>query len=236
MIPTAEPEFTKVKVYYASDRKLDGRTAAAIPAQAYNDERNDTGSLQYGFADVSIPKIHQKAKIEEASVFTIESPKQHIMVLSVEQKDARTFFDSIRNKVELASKKSGRKEAFVFVHGYNNTFADSMRRTAQLAYDLNFDGAPIAYTWPWAGIRCGSTAWPRRMRESELSPFEKVFGTSGKSDGCRAHPLIAHSMGNRVLANASPPPSPSPASAASAAFSSPPPFSRPPSAADSVLF
>ena len=42
-------------------------------------------------------------------------------------------------------------EAFVFVHGYNNSFKAAAFRTAQIAYDLEFEGAAICYSWPSQG-------------------------------------------------------------------------------------
>lgn len=45
-------------------------------------------------------------------------------------------------------KASTGKRAFIFVHGYNVTFEDAAKRTAQISYDLAFDGAPIFYSWP----------------------------------------------------------------------------------------
>ena len=33
------------------------------------------------------------------------------------------------------------RQAFVFLHGYNVTFEAAAYRTAQIAYDLRFDGA-----------------------------------------------------------------------------------------------
>ena len=104
----------------------------------------------------------------------------------------------MRDRVSGSKKK---KEAFIFVHGYNTTFDDSVRRTAQMAFDLDFDGAPIAYIWPagdalWKyAIAEGNVEWTfRRLQEF----LEEVAKNSGAE---RIH-LIAHSMGNRVLLNA----------------------------------
>jgi hypothetical protein len=36
--------------------------------------------------------------------------------------------------------RSRRHEAFVFIHGFNVAFDDAIYRTAQIAYDLGFDG------------------------------------------------------------------------------------------------
>ena len=56
----------------------------------------------------------------------------------------KTDNDRLREEV----RDSRRKEAFVFIHGYNVAFDDAIYRTAQIAYDLSFDGPPILYSWP----------------------------------------------------------------------------------------
>jgi esterase/lipase superfamily enzyme len=93
------------------------------------------------------------------------------------------------------------KDLFIFVHGFNTSFEDASRRTAQLAYDLDFDGTPLMYSWP---SQASTTAYTvdesvvdisgRRMAEF----LETVMAQSGAE---RVH-LIAHSMGNRTLLRA----------------------------------
>jgi esterase/lipase superfamily enzyme len=46
---------------------------------------------------------------------------------------------------------AGQRPAFIFIHGYNNSFADAARRTAQMAFDLDLDIVPIMYNWPSRG-------------------------------------------------------------------------------------
>ncbi len=93
------------------------------------------------------------------------------------------------------------KDLFIFVHGFNNTFEDAARRAAQMAYDLDFDGTPVLYSWPSQG---SATAY---------AVDEAAVGISGRKMADfletvvarvrrRAHPLLAHSMGNRALIEA----------------------------------
>ena len=42
----------------------------------------------------------------------------------------------------------GKGEVLVFLHGHSVTFGEALRQTAQLAFDLVFEGAPILYSWP----------------------------------------------------------------------------------------
>jgi esterase/lipase superfamily enzyme len=107
------------------------------------------------------------------------------------------FVANLRDRIA----ESHRKSALVFIHGYNESFADSVRRTAQLAYDLDFDGAPIAYSWPSNGSFLAYAAdaanadWTGRHLHEFLSLVARESGAEEAS-------LIVHSMGNRALAAA----------------------------------
>lgn len=88
--------------------------------------------------------------------------------------------------------------ALVFVHGYNVTFENAVRRAAQLARDLNFDGPVGAFSWPSKGRfwRYGLDRAAADAAAHELVAFLRQF--SEATGVARLH-VIAHSMGNRVL-------------------------------------
>jgi esterase/lipase superfamily enzyme len=86
-------------------------------------------------------------------------PSKHIVVLSVKPLDRVAWSTSLRTAM-----KPWTREALVFVHGYNVTFETAARRTAQLAYDLNFRGVPLMYSWPSKGILAGYPAMRRPLR------------------------------------------------------------------------
>ncbi len=54
-------------------------------------------------------------------------------------------------KERLAQSQRFKDHAVVFIHGYNTSFDFAIYRTAQVAYDLKFDGAAFAYSWPSGG-------------------------------------------------------------------------------------
>ena len=107
------------------------------------------------------------------------------------------FFERIAEQVS----QSRARDAFVFVHGYNVSFTDAARRTAQLKEDLNFSGCPIVYSWPANGRVQDYTAdeasviWTRGHLESFLALLAQRSGAQ------KIH-LIAHSMGNRAVCDA----------------------------------
>jgi esterase/lipase superfamily enzyme len=51
----------------------------------------------------------------------------------------------------LLSADGSSKGVFVYIHGYNTTFEIALMRTGQLAWDLNYLGQAIAYSWPSQG-------------------------------------------------------------------------------------
>ncbi len=189
-----EPSYAVVKVYYATDRK---RTGDSDPANIY---AGDRGDLSLGFCTVSIPRDHRMGALEAPSVWRLEfsnDPEHFVVLLSVTEADQANFFKDVATRVRA----SPGKLAFIFVHGYNVTFADAARRTAQMAYDLGFDGAPVFYSWPsqasYAAYKVDETN--AEWAVLDFKNFLKDFAEQSQADSIF---LIAHSMGSRVLAGA----------------------------------
>jgi esterase/lipase superfamily enzyme len=190
----AGANYATVNVFYATDRKATGSTA---PSKMFDGERGD---VRYGTAKVSIPRNHKMGKLEAPSVWKLEfraDPDKHVVLLDVDALDPTAFFAAISQRVQ----KSARKSALVFVHGYNVSFEDAARRTAQIAYDLGFEGAPAFYSWPSQGevakytIDENNVAWSATNLERFLAAFAE------RSDAERVF-LIGHSMGTRALTQA----------------------------------
>jgi len=189
-----EKGFVSVDVLYGTDRKPgDG----ASPETAYGSARS--ASLHFGRCVVTIPRDHRMGELESPSWLRLEftpDPNKHIVLSKVSEFAAADFDGALRTLLQ----RSSTKQVLVFIHGYNVTFADAARRTAQLAYDLGQD-VPVLYTWPSAGK---VTAYPADEATAEwtvphLTSFlERVSAVTG---GQRIN-VIAHSMGNRALVRA----------------------------------
>ncbi|MFH0771542.1 MAG: alpha/beta hydrolase [Candidatus Omnitrophota bacterium] len=187
-------DYAVVKVFYATDRN---RTLDAKPSTMYG---NDRAEISYGTCEVSIPSDHRMGELEAPSIWRLEfreDPEKHVVLLEVSAEDKDSYFSEVASRVRESSKKS----AFIFVHGYNVTFENAARRTAQMSYDLGFDGAPVFYSWPSQGTVTGYTVdetnieWTR----TDLKRFLEDF--SARTDAECIY-LIAHSMGNRALIQA----------------------------------
>jgi esterase/lipase superfamily enzyme len=174
--------------------RMQSATMAVGPERTYGPQR---GTLQMGNCQVSIPKRHQVGEVERPSVFKfefVEDPRKHVVLLSVDRQPEDRFFADLKTRVD----GSRRKEAFVFIHGYNVTFAAAARRTAQLAHDLRFDGAPIFYSWPSQGgllrytVDETNAAWT-------IPNLKRFLLAVAERSGAESVHLIAHSMGNLPL-------------------------------------
>jgi esterase/lipase superfamily enzyme len=156
--------------------------------------------LSYGTCDVSIPRDHRMGELETPSILKLEfreDPAKHVVLLNVEIQPKDKFFSDLAARV----KSSPQNNAFLFIHGYNVTFEEAARRTAQISYDLGFDGAPVFYSWPSQGTLSGYTIDESNIEwtQANLSNFLEDF--LARSDAQNIY-LIAHSMGNRALTRA----------------------------------
>ncbi|HWY97115.1 MAG TPA: alpha/beta hydrolase [Steroidobacteraceae bacterium] len=191
--------FATVRVFYGTNR---APTGDLKPALFYGKGR---GELQYGYLNVTIPQIHKEAELEtqprwaEYTFVLSEASmrRRYVLLDQVTPLAKDDFVRALRQQI----KDSPSKDLFIFVHGFNNTFEDAARRAAQMAYDLDFDGTPILYSWPSQGFVVAYTADEAAVGISgrKLADFlETVVSQSGAQ---RIH-VLAHSMGNRALIEA----------------------------------
>ena len=198
-LATENSDFATVKIYYATNRTAAPKGANTAPYYAPEMQAGESYSL--GCAFVTIPRDHRLGELEGPAIYRLEftpDPAKHVVLSKVVPEDSAVkFFADVRERVT----GTPRREAFVFVHGFNMTFEEALRRTAQVSYDLAYAGAPIAFSWPSQGstlayLRDGATA---DTSAASLRAF--LTDLSEKSGATTIH-LIAHSMGNRVLARA----------------------------------
>ena len=185
--------YAAVRLLYATDRRPTGATA---PGLAYGVDRNR--EVSYGRCDVSIPKGHGRGRLESPVLGLSPNPEEHVAILGVPPAiEGDAFVQTLREQVQ----KSPRREVFVFVHGYYTSFSDSVRLTAQIAHDADFDGVAIAYSWP-------SEAWlvgylidgvNAEWTVPHLTEFLRLL--TSESGAEHIH-IMAHSMGTRALVTA----------------------------------
>jgi len=89
----------------------------------------------------------------------------------------------------------------LFIHGFNVSFEDAAYRTAQIAYDLRFDGVAMMYSWPSAGSAQDYLHDEATIDQSAEYLAQFLAGVHAKSGAAHIH-VIVHSMGNRAMLEA----------------------------------
>lgn len=188
-------EYKVVEVFYATDRK---RTGDPEPASVYGAE---TGDLQLGRLEVSIPKRHQCGNLESPSYLRLEfheDPEKHIVLLRVSEPiSEEAWTGGIDDR--LAGSRA--KAVLLFIHGFDDTFEFAARRAAQLAWDLGLDGVPALFSWPSQATEQGYPADEDRVIDA-VPDLKRVLTLIRKRTKAKSIHVVAHSMGNRVLCNA----------------------------------
>lgn len=196
-----KPGFYEQIVYFATDR--DDRGEKMPPAMRFGNQVSSSyADVIYGTAVVTIPETHEIGALE--SPFRLwriklpENPKKHVILESVQTfPSPADFYANMQEKLRDAS----RSYALIFIHGYNVTFEDAARRTAQMAFDLRFQGPAVFYSWPSAGE---TKAYSRdeetiRISQASISSFLTDFADSSDAEEIF---VIGHSMGTRALMEA----------------------------------
>jgi esterase/lipase superfamily enzyme len=193
------PEYAEVEVFYTTDR---AKSALTRFGQEYGRDRNISERLDFGKCHVSIPLDHRIGKLETASIITFwKRPGTNIELLTTTALESVHFWTDLESSI----RRSAGHQVLIFVHGYRTSFNSAVRRTAQLAYDLQFQGPAISYTWPSDDTPILSFA-RYTVDESNVEWTTQHLQTflvdvSARFPNATIH-LIAHSMGSRALVNA----------------------------------
>jgi esterase/lipase superfamily enzyme len=192
-----------VPVFYGTDR---GRQQLGA-STAYGSER--ARRLELGRALVTVPKAHQIPNIERPWVYRLpftqivlhsetEDPRQHFTLKDVRPLSKEEFLQFVQERLKGSS--DYKDHALVFVHGFNTSFEYALYRTAQIAYDIKFDGVPLLYSWPSMGSLSLHDYSHDRESSGQAEPYIREFlELVARDTGAKSVSIIAHSMGNQLL-------------------------------------
>jgi len=193
----AKAAYELVTLHYVTNRR---RTAQTDPYLSY---AGDAGAVTYGRARVSVPRVRDLGSVPRPNVWKLEfsnDPSRHVVLTSTTLvRDRGAFVGSLANQIG----RSERKEAFVFIHGFNTSFSGAAARAAQLAIDLEIDGAPILFSWPSKGeLLAYGVDETQATSEASVAALAALLEDVATKSGARRIYVVGHSMGNRVLLRA----------------------------------
>jgi esterase/lipase superfamily enzyme len=196
-----ESDWDVVPVFYGTDRVHKDEPKRIT----YTADR--ASRLELGHALVTVPKSHQVPNIERPFAIRVpfinvtiyeqaEDPKQHFTIRELKALTRDEFIELARKRI--GGSTSYKDQAVVFVHGYNTTFDYALFRSAQMAYDLKFDGATFLYSWP-SGAAFTGYGYDRESSEQAEPYLREYIALVVKDTGAKSVSVIAHSMGNMPL-------------------------------------
>ncbi len=199
--PTIDRERGLVHLLFGTNRAQQPGRAGEVPGKRLTEGRSP--QLHYGSLRVSIPPEHQAGNVERpfqvqtmfgTVSFGAEDARKHIVVSDGAFLSPEAFAQLARRLQAGADRFDD--QALVFVHGFNNTFETAAYRTAQIVWDLKFDGAVYFYSWPSRGdLNRQAYQYDRESVLQSREPFREFLEHVARtSDAKRVH-VVAHSMG-----------------------------------------
>ncbi len=169
-----------------------GTTRGEMPASGVEYGQTRSEDTRFARLDISIPPERELGEIR----FTPPSRKPNpltdfVTTQEIAYPGPRAFRDDLA--AALARERHGLRDAVVFVHGFNNTFAEGAYRLAQLGHDLDLSGVLVHYSWPSRAHALGyaydldSALFGRDGLETLLRQVEDA--------GAERVLIVAHSMG-----------------------------------------
>ncbi len=119
--------------------------------------------------------------------------------LAEKQAVVHELYDELRRRLSMTS----RKEAYVFVHGFSNTFEVAAFRMAEMWHFLGREGVPILYSWPagYPGLIRGYN-YDRESGEFTIFHLKEFLRALAGCPQIDTIHLIAHSRGTDVAMTA----------------------------------
>lgn len=145
--------------------------------------------------DVAIPPTHQPGRIVFTRPNRAPDPQTDFLTTQQTVYDGAGAFRADLAR-ELRKAPRGSREAVIFVHGFNNTFAEGIYRIAQLSHDLKMPGVAVHYAWPSRGAPL-AYAYDRDSALFARDGLERLL-TEVTAAGADKVVLVAHSMGAAV--------------------------------------
>jgi esterase/lipase superfamily enzyme len=205
---TSQPR--QARVLFATDRK------PASTQSGFTGDRTDPPALQMGWETIALGARHRLGLLDTAVAVAPAQVQEGASAAGPKHQQLYTSDDQIRAYVRTTLRAAihsspapagSRKQVLLFVHGYNSSFDWSVRKTAQLAADLQMiacdgsaRGVPVAYSWPSQASLIGYLADEENAEwtQQRMVPFLEALAAVTREEGAELQ-IVAHSMGSRVV-------------------------------------
>ncbi|WP_208347162.1 alpha/beta hydrolase [Pseudaestuariivita rosea] len=161
----------------------------------FNTDRSD--EPRYGKYTVVVPPERPAGQISYPTG-TPDTNTQFVLSGVDQYQDRSTFRQALSAELRLMPR--GKREATIYIHGFNNTFADGIFRIAQLKNDLGIPGVALSFSWASAASPLGYAYDSDSVLAARDALEEMIYEV--KRAGADEVFIIAHSMGSLLTMEA----------------------------------
>lgn len=186
----AHPPARVFQLWYATNRNPVVRADRLI---GFGSDRSD--QVHLGRCEVVVPRTHRIGSIGSPWWHRIIRGDDRLRLAALHDLAAEAYWQGLRDHIAATADP---RDAIVFLHGYNVSFAEAALRAAQIGADLAVPGAMAFFSWPSRArlLRYPADEASIEASEAQITHFLTDFA---EHSGARAVHIIAHSMGNRGL-------------------------------------
>lgn len=166
-----------------------GTTRAPGENGTFTGER--AAELTYGAYTVAIPPDRLPGKVRYPRA--VPDLQTDFVTVSADLYTAPATFTAALSRA-LRQRPPGKRGVVLFVHGFNNTFAEGLYRSAQLTHDFGIEGVTLHYSWPSLGSPFGY-AHDRDSTLYSRTGFARFLDSVIAADPDDIL-IVAHSMGS----------------------------------------
>jgi esterase/lipase superfamily enzyme len=174
------PKTAQVDMLVATTRQPSGD-----PATLFNGERSPIPYLTD--VAVSIPLRREAGTVQWPKRLPA-NPSTDFAVTRVDR------IDTIPEGREWFRKHIEGGHALVFIHGFNNTYEDSVFRLAQIVHDSGMRATPMLFTWPSRAELTGYE-YDKESTNYSRTALEQSLRVLAQDPAVKDITILAHSMG-----------------------------------------
>jgi esterase/lipase superfamily enzyme len=109
-----------------------------------------------------------------------------------------------RFREELSARlaQTPRKEVFIYIHGFNNSFLESVVTAGEFWHFIGREGVPIAYTWPAGKGTLRAYGYTEQSSQYTVYHLKQLLRLIATCEDVKKVHLVGHSRGTDVVTTA----------------------------------
>jgi esterase/lipase superfamily enzyme len=200
----------KVSAPEAAPEMVDGRSAKKVVAFATNRTRSNSAKSAFsstpqtnsnvltGTATVDVDVSNSRRRFPFFALLTSASTTSRGQARLTPQ-CVQVLGGLVKLGQALAATASDDGHVLVFIHGYRTSFERAVESAAQFAADIDWSGPVVAFSWPSEG-NVQAYVKDRNKADASVKALRSTIDHLHSLPAVSEISIVAHSMGNRVLA------------------------------------